>query len=294
MRVAILHHPLQSPERYILGRIASRWREWGIQVLHLDDPARHQDAELAILHVDMTRIPAPYLAWAARYPRSLNGRPMDIGKRAISRHLVTREDPYDGPVIVKTDLNFGGRPERELAKRSSPPASGWLGRLARRGASAASPLPLDPAAYPIYAHPREVPRAYWDDPALVVERFLPERSGPYYCLRKLWCLGSRTITWRAVATRPIVKAAWVVRREPLPLCPIVDAWRRDLGLEFGKIDYVQFAGAPVILDVNPTPGCGAGPLPVGVLPMVEQLAPAIHELLAGADGGATRLPRTRS
>ncbi len=286
MRVAILHHPLQSPGRYILGRIAERWREWGIEVLHLHDPAQHQDADLAILHVDLTQVPAPHLAWAARYPRVLNGRPMDISKRAISRLLVTPEDPYDGPVIVKTDLNFGGRPERELAKRASRSASHWLGRIKRRGRCAVPPLHLDPAAYPIYAHLREVPAAYWENPALVVERFLPERRGPHYCLRKLWCLGPRTITWRAVATRPIVKAAWVVRREPLPRCPIVDAWRRDLGLEFGKIDYIQHEGSPVVLDVNPTPGCSAGPLPAGVLPMVEQLAPAIHELLAQAAGGA--------
>jgi hypothetical protein len=127
-----------------------------------------------------------------------------------------------------------------------------------------------------------VPEAVWTDARLVVERFLPERAGGHYHLRKHWVLGDRVLAWRARSEHPVVKADRVLAREVIEPSPQVEGFRRALGLDFGKLDYTEPAAEPVVLDVNPTPGCGRAGLPPGLPPLVEALAPAIHDLLARA------------
>ncbi|MGE0190478.1 MAG: hypothetical protein AB7T63_00415 [Planctomycetota bacterium] len=281
-RVAILTLAEQDIERYLLGLMARVWRQGGIEVVVLSDLAEHRDADLAILHVDLTHPPATHLAWTRRFPRTINAGLAGIGKRSISSLRVQRGDGWGGPVIVKTDANYGGRPELELAReRMRRAASGsWRGRLglARRASRRLRPR-LDPTAYPLHAHPDEVPAEVWEDPELIVERFVPERDAEDYVLRKGWYLGQRSIWWRAHASTPVIKASSIHRRVVIPPEEGIDAWRRQVGLEFGKVDVIRVDGRPVPLDVNPTPGCvGTGLLP-GVPPLIEALAPGIHDLL---------------
>jgi hypothetical protein len=73
---------------YLLGRIASCWRESGMQV-HLLRGQTTVQADLAILHVDLTTIPGYYLESARRFPRTLNSRVTDISKRRISESVTT-------------------------------------------------------------------------------------------------------------------------------------------------------------------------------------------------------------
>ncbi len=278
-RVAILHHPLQDPRRTLLGHVARRWVAAGVEVLYLCDPAQHRDADLAILHVDLTRVPDPFAAWARRFPRTLNGRPPEVRKRAVSTNLVRPGDGWGGPVIVKTDLNYGGRPERALAKRRRGRWRRVLGRVIGGVAdpNVAGRLP-HPARYPVYPDAATVPAATWADPALVVERFLPERVGSHFALRKLWCLGDRTLAWRALGTCPVVKASCIVRREPIAPSAAVDAWRRARGLDYGKVEYVQPGAEEVVIDLNPTPGLGGAGLPPAAAPLVEFLAAGLDAL----------------
>ena len=102
-------------------------------------------ADAAILHVDSTRVAAPYLALAARYPIALNFGTADISKRHVSGALLRRADTWPGPVIVKTDLNHMGLPEaghnavargrgQHPPHATAPAARGLPGAgLARRG-----------------------------------------------------------------------------------------------------------------------------------------------------------------
>src|SRR5690242_7584079 len=118
-RIAILvhRHDAFPRQNYWLRAISESWRDSGSELEIVYGPRARADADLAILHVDMTTVPDVYLAHASRYPRVINGRVHDISKRLISAHLLQRGDPHDGPVIIKMNRNAGGGPERILAKR---------------------------------------------------------------------------------------------------------------------------------------------------------------------------------
>jgi hypothetical protein len=104
----------------------------------------------------MTIVPTDYSALMQRYPRVINRRVLDISKSTISANLVRPGDPYAGPVIVKTDRNYGGLPERRLTHR------GWRSLLRKVWNRAAPPWRssgstawgtiewLDPGLYPVF------------------------------------------------------------------------------------------------------------------------------------------------
>ena len=76
-------------------------------------------ADLLVPHVDLTHMPSDYAAFVDRYPAVLNRTVKDISKRRISDNLVRQDASWDGPVIVKTNLNCGGLTELRL-KREEP------------------------------------------------------------------------------------------------------------------------------------------------------------------------------
>jgi len=156
------------------------WENIGIDIRVLRGIEHFETADGLILHPDLTIVPDDYLAFCRRYPLIINGGARDISKRMISSSLVGQNDPYSGPVIVKTNLNRGGKPERKMARQN--PLSRLLRWFAKR-------LPwswtgkLRSYDYPIFNSSRDIPRVAWYNPHLVVEKFLPEREGAYYCLR---------------------------------------------------------------------------------------------------------------
>ena len=96
---------------YLVDNFARFWREDGLEVVYLYGTDWFVPADLVLVHVDLSVVPESYIEFAARYPIVLNGRVRDIGKSAISGYLVHPGDDWDGPVIVKTDLNSGGYAE---------------------------------------------------------------------------------------------------------------------------------------------------------------------------------------
>jgi hypothetical protein len=253
--VAIIVHRRHGFEAsgYFLRHIADLWRERGVRVSVERDPDSRAQADVGILHVDLTVVPPEYLALAARYSRTINARVADISKRTISRQLVSRGDAYDGPVIIKTNLNCGGMREARLSRRG-----GVLGRLlARFGLR--KPVPtISTHEYPVLPSPREVPPAVWDDPSLVVERYLVEREGDLYCMRSWVFLGDRFTHTKWWSRLPVIKADTAIRRAPLdePPPPDLVARRRELGFDFAKFDYGQVDGRAVLYDANRTPSVG--------------------------------------
>jgi hypothetical protein len=255
--VIILHkHFTFDTLPYFLSDIAEIWRQNGFRVSILHGPGPHIDADLAVLHVNLTVIPDDYLAFIRRYPLTINGRLPDISKRRISINLLSRDDNYQGQVIVKTNRNCRGGSEYSLAKKGT--------LLSKCAQSLRSRMPWTWQAklseYRIFDSVSHVPRAVWRNPDLVVERFLPERRDNFYCLRTWFFLGDKETNSISYSNHPIIKAGNVIRRENLDEVPEdLRQIRRALGFDYGKFDYALVDGKTVLYDVNWTPTHGGLP-----------------------------------
>jgi hypothetical protein len=175
----------------------------------------------------------------------INHRALDIRKRHVSRIVLSRESDWNGPVIIKTNLNHGGMAEMryyQLARDSgrtdlTPPAD----------------MVFSTEPYQILEHKSAVNRAFWDHPGIVVEPFMPEHDERGYWMRTWIFLGSEERSTRYVATDPLVKSANIIGREPCEVPEAIRAERGRLGFDFGKFDFVVHAGQAILLDANRTP-----------------------------------------
>jgi hypothetical protein len=274
--IAILTHACQGLDPgYSLAAIAEHcWRPRGWRVLLHQGLAPPPPADLAILHVDLTRVPAGYLALAGCYPRTLNGAVRDIGKRAVADGQVRAGDGYDGPVVVKTELNHGGTPEMALAEAGRR----WTGR-ALAGLRCALPPRwtggLPGGRYQVYRRAREVPAWVWRRPELVVQRLFTERQRGLYALNQWYFLGRGETVSTLLSPQPFVNMATVTERLPLhgEVPESLRARRAELGFDYGKFDYVVEQGEARLLDANKTPHLAGDP------PTTERML-AIHGALA--------------
>ncbi len=265
-RIAVLLHERDwffAKTPYLLGLLIREWERKGFTVEIVRGVRRVVAADILIPHVDMTVIPEEYEAFLASYPTVVNRRVIDISKSKISTNLVRRTDAYTGPVIVKTDRNYGGLPELRLKRmrRLADSVPGWLIRRAlsrlRRGAPGpvawSSVEVMAPQAYRVFPSPQAVPAGVFENPSLVVEKFLPEIDQESYYVRCWYFLGDRELNIRLRSPRGVIKGEASQQCEetsvPAELRPI----RQQLGLDFGKIDYVLRDRGVVVFDVNRTP-----------------------------------------
>lgn len=263
-KIAILIHenertPLEP--RYIAAALGEAWRSMGLEVEVVRGIGGSVEADLWLPNVDLTVTPPAYQRFLEACPRVVNRRVVDISKRSFSELQVNRGDGYRGPVIVKSNRNYGGRPERRLLEgEAAGRASSWresMGRLVRQRLGLQEPIdpsvPLHPRYYPIFETPEQVPESAFTSEELVVERFVPERQGRLYVLRSCGVAGEESFHVRTTSKRPVVKADAIVDREVLPAPRSILDHAARLGLDFGKLDYVMQAGEVRLLDVNRTP-----------------------------------------
>jgi len=259
-RIAILFHENATEpmlRNYYITRLADYWREDGHEVIYLFGVSDFVPADLVIVHVDLSVVPEIYLEFARRYPIALNAKIRDIRKSTISKNLLRRGDLYDGRVIVKSNLNYAGAPERFLAaNRPSPYPASRLLSWVRRARSAEFRSPID---YRIYENLRQVPSRNFEQEDLVVEKFLPEMENGLYCTRNFHFLGDRIACIRRKARNPIVFGATYIEVERVDPHPEIVAMRETLGFDYGKFDYVVVDGRAVLLDVNKTIGWAGAP-----------------------------------
>lgn len=259
-RIVVIFHERQRRQArldYAVVHLAALWRDAGHDVRFLFGVGEFVPADVAILHVDLSVVPDEYLDFARRYPLTLNGAVKDIRKSTISTSLVTAADRYEGPVIVKSNLNFSGLPEKLFAPGGIPlhtqignvSRSLWRLGIGRRPSRFNSP-----GHYRVYPTVREVPPASFASPDVVVERFLPEMDGGFYHTRFLTFLGDRVSCHRVASRSPIVKPGSMVGWTEVEPDAEVMALRQRLRFDYGKFDYVVHDGRPVLLDVNKTPG----------------------------------------
>jgi hypothetical protein len=245
--VAILFSERDRPEHYVISKLAQHWREDGLRVAYLFGTRRFVPADLLIVHVDLSVVPQHIVEFADRYPRVLNHHVRDIRKRTFSTLSLGRESEHAGSVIVKTNLNCGGAPER-----SNHPSR--LLRMYHHARHCYFRVLTGSWSYRVYPSLGEVPAACFDDPDLLVERFLPERSGTDFVVRTYHCFGERDSFFLLAAPHPIVKSGPATRTVALAPDPRLQTLRRALKLDYGKIDYVLADGEPVVFDINKTIG----------------------------------------
>ncbi|MCG2588962.1 hypothetical protein [Rhodohalobacter sulfatireducens] len=216
---------------------------------------RFVPADLLFMHVDLSIVPDKYLEFAEKYPIVINGNIKDIRKSTYGTHLLNKKDNWDGPVIVKSDHNCAGIPERTRG--------GIVGKIhdkvlkaIHRFNNEKSPLAIRTALdYKVYDHLSEVPRIYFHHPGLVIQKFLPEMEDELYCVHTLFFLGDQMSCARLKGEHPIVKDHTVTDIErTVDPHPDILSLREKLQFDYGKFDYVIYKKEPVLLDANKTVG----------------------------------------
>ena len=289
-KIVILLHEDDPYPRYrsewwhLIWQLCALWQEQNIEVEVVKGVDRHVDADLLFSHLDLSQVDDRYEEFRSRYPFVVNGGVRDITKRFISTNLVQPGDGYTGPVIVKTNRNYGGLPETLLKQERAAGrrlASLWSGlnkiidRNSRRFLRLARTLDVD--QYPVFPTVASIPPGVFKNEALVVERFLPERDGELYCLRVYVFLGDRHVNTLSKSREPIIKLSSVISREKVPVPEEIVAARRRLKFDYGKFDYVINEGRVVLLDTNSTPGSPPSSAD-GASPTAAKLADGIRLL----------------
>jgi hypothetical protein len=250
--------------KHHMAFLAEYWREAGHTVRVVEVLSDDRPGDVGILHIDLTIIPDQIVAWGDRYAVLVNRKLRDISKRAISQHLVSRDDDYSSAVIVKTNLNRGGKPElrRKRFWFLREPYAVLRREVARRGDwRVARALP--PNDYPVLPSKQDVPEWVWQDPDLVVEKFLPERVDGLFASRIWVFLGDRSYGRLELSTSPTGRGTRAVERHyTFEIPEELQAFRTNHEMEFGKIDWVLTENGPVIFDANRTPSRVT--VPVGV------------------------------
>jgi hypothetical protein len=247
-RIVLITHAYDNfhGRNLLLGQFARHWLDAGHTVCVTAGLENWPDADIAVMHVDLSVVPDAYVKASQRYPIVLNRSAVDIRKRLVSRSLVKPDDDWSGPIIIKTDLNFGGIPETNAAqsfRRDGIPADLPPG-----------PIVSTSQPYPILPSVRDVPDDVWNNPGLVVERFLPEQDAQGFWLRVWVFFADRERCTRYCGAQPILKGGNIIAREPAPVPDELRAERERLGFDYGKFDFVVRDGKTVLFDANKTPG----------------------------------------
>ncbi len=255
--ISILTHESSTEvrgARYYLSNLIELWENQGIQV-HISGGTNYFPADVALLHVDTTVVEDEFMELSARYPVTINGRVRDISKRQFSRVLLNQNDVYQGPVIVKTDANFGGilefRAAVEAGEKEILPQD--IQRPWRKIEY------LDSNKYPVFNHISQVPQGVWRNPKLIVEKFLPERtSAGEFRIRTCLFLGEQEVGLWFASPDPVIKFVNATSRGLLDSIPeALREARKEQGFDYGRFDYTEVDGEVIIFDMNRTPVIGA-------------------------------------
>ena len=191
-------------------------------------------------------------------------------------HGLLLGDGYKGPVIVKTNRNFGGRPEARLVNKG--PLLRRYVHLFRNKLPWSYRSRLFASDYHIFESISQGPRVVWHNPDLVAERFLPECHDGFYCLSTWVFLGDSETNSLSYSHQPVVKASNILRRETVAEVPDELRQMRRLRFDFGEFDYAIVDGRVVLYDTNRTPTLGNFPKEQ-FLPNIRLLAEGIRAYL---------------
>ncbi|HNG93970.1 MAG TPA: hypothetical protein PLB32_14310 [Acidobacteriota bacterium] len=256
-RIAILFHEKNRGWRvpYTIDLLAEFWKQDGLEVTEIYGVDTFTPADVLIVHVDLSVVPNKYLEFARQYPVALNAGLADVRKSSYSRYLVTAGDGYQGPVIVKSNLNFAGVPERLLSQSGIPRQvvrlRKWLGHHGLLPDVSPFQAPMD---YPIFPSLQDVPRKFRDNPQVIIEQFLPQIEDGLYHVFNFHFLGDRLTCARLSSPQPIVNGKTQIHSESVEPHPQIIELRQKMNFDYGKFDYVVRDGQVILLDANKTIG----------------------------------------
>ena len=256
-RIAVLFHRREhNPRRFVLDQLAEHWRKDGFEVIYLFGCQTYVPADILFLHVDLSVVPETYVNFSKRYPLVINGRLRDIRKSRFSAIKLSETSEWEGPVIVKSDLNYAGGPEHRAARWPFEDRWPLIGRARSKLLKRLNRRPpfKHPSEYRLYDSPQNVPIEVFRDNSIIVEQFLPEIENGLYHTRCCQVLGTRRICTRFASTEFVVKGQSSCAMQEVEPHPMVEEWQETYNIDYGKLDYVIYAGEPILLDINKTIG----------------------------------------
>lgn len=269
--ILILRHKESKTMKYAVDHYALRWRDAGHRVLYHIGSDDIPEADVVILSIDLTIVPHEYVDLIQQYPSVINGQILDISRRRFSQLILSKSTDYSGPVIIKTDANYGGLAEHEsmnhedssgyvsstfnsIIKRTRiGKAIKWVKRrnIFRKWDTVET---LNPLEYPILEDISDVPGSVWENKYLVVERFITNSEDGLFYTNYCVFFGDKEIAGRLSSTSPIVKFENAVSDVETPIPDEVRQWREELNIDYGRFDYVEADGKLYLIDVNKTEG----------------------------------------
>lgn len=274
-RIAILNNSghTSGDRTHLAALLADNWRANGIEVIDLSGTGTFVEADLLFLNLSRAVIPADYARFAAQYPVSFNTGADDLRKHRYADGLLKAGAPYRGAVIVRTDLGFTAPLHASNARRG---LFGW-----RNAARSNGPRPQsnpESGNYRIFASINDVPAEYFG-PEYIVQKFLPEEKDGRFVLRQYYFLGDMHFLSLQTSGAAIIHTGTPMSLEEWAPPHELLALRERLGLEYGRIDFVQVDGKPFVTSVNRSPALPESKEPGYVPPAYIRLGEAMAEAL---------------
>jgi len=276
-RIAILNNSGHAPgERaHLTALMADQWRANGIEVIELSGTRTFVEADLLFLNLSRPVIPEEYRRFAAQYPVTFNAGASDLRKHHYADGLLRAGASYRGPVIVRADQGYAA----PVPRASASPLT-----FIRRFSGQPRPTPRhEPAGsvlenYRIYPSINDVPADRFG-PDYIVQKFLPEENAGRYVLRQYYFLGDESFLSLQTSGAAIIRAASPFSLEEWTPPEGLLNLRKRLGLDYGRIDFVEVEGQPFVISVSRSPALpdskDAGYVPPAYLRLAEALADAL-------------------
>lgn len=275
-RIAILNNSAYTPgnRKQLTSLLADHWRASGIEVIELSGTGAFVEADLLFLNLSRPVIPDDYVRFAAQYPVTFNAGATDLRKTRYADGLLKAGDAYTGPVIVRSDP---GQPAPPRPPVSRPNFFQRLGLLQRAPAST-GPATGANDNYRIYPSLSDVPAEKFA-PGYIVQKFLPEENAGRYILRQYDFLADQHFLSLQTSGAAIIRAAAPQSLEEWAPPEKLLVLRQRLGLDYGRISFVEVAGEPFVLSVSRSPSLPASQAPGYVPPACYRLAEALAEAM---------------
>lgn len=277
--IVFLLHENDQPfpqTQYLLKHLANEWYAQGMRIMLAYGTQHFIPGDAVFSHIDVSVIDKSYQDYMQQYSVAINQQVINIQSRHFSQQLVTENSNYIGPVIVKTNNNYGGLPERGMQER-------------RLGKEIPKPDFVDwatlnfiaPEHYPIFPSIQHVPKGVWQNPELIAEKFLPEMDNEgYFVMNAYLFFGSREIGIRVTSKNPVIKGENIIKRELNNNIPEqVRQRRKELGFDYGRLDYTIVNNEIVLFDTNKTPSLSEQGASLYYQEIVKNLSLGIHDFM---------------